>query len=225
MPAPSSPLPIVVLISGRGSNLQAIIDCTASRALDVEIRAVVSNRPDAAGLALARAAGIPVEIIDHTRYASREEFERELRACIDRYRPGLLVLAGFMRLLTPAFVDGFRGRILNIHPSLLPQLPGLDTHRRAINSGLREHGASVHFVTAEMDGGPVIVQAHVPVRSGDTAERLAERVLREEHRLFPLAIQWFAERRIYLDERGQILFDGEPLLTPRDLARENALTC
>jgi len=225
MPAPQSPLPIVVLISGRGSNLQSIIDCASAGVLAVDIRAVISNRPAAAGLELARRAGIPTEVVDHTRHAERAAFDHALQACIDRYRPGLLVLAGFMRLLTPAFVTHYRGRMLNIHPSLLPALPGLDTHRRAIASGQREHGASVHFVTADMDGGPVIVQARVKVLPGDTPGQLAERVLAREHRLFPLAIQWFAEQRIFLDDNGQIVFDGLPLASPFDLDSEVVLPC
>jgi len=225
MTVPKPPLPIVVLISGRGSNLQSIIDCAAGGALAVNIRAVISNRPDAAGLRLAHAAGIPTEVIDHTGYPDRSGFDHALQIAIDHYRPGLLVLAGFMRLLTPAFVAHYRGRILNIHPSLLPDLPGLDTHRRAIAQGRHEHGASVHFVTADMDGGPVLLQARVPVRPGDSPEQLADRVLAQEHRLFPLAIQWFAERRIFMDDSGQIMFDGQRLAAPRDLARETALPC
>jgi phosphoribosylglycinamide formyltransferase-1 len=218
-------LPIVILISGRGSNLQAIIDCAASGALAVEIRAVISNRPDAEGLEIASAAGITTEIIDHSQYADRQSFDRALQACIDHYQPGLVVLAGFMRLLTEGFVAHYHGRMLNIHPSLLPELPGLNTHRRAIEAGCSEHGASVHFVTADMDGGPVLLQARVPVKPDDNPGSLAMRVLAQEHRLYPLAIQWFAEQRIFLDEDGRIIFDGQPLSHPRDLAMEHALPC
>jgi phosphoribosylglycinamide formyltransferase-1 len=218
-------LPIVILISGRGSNLQAIVDCAASGALTVQIRAVISNRPDAAGLKIASAAGITTEIVDHSQYADRQSFDQALQARIDQYRPGLVVLAGFMRLLSDGFVAHYHGRMLNIHPSLLPELPGLHTHRRAVEAGYSEHGASVHFVTAEMDGGPVLLQARVPVRPDDEPGSLAARVLAQEHRLYPLAIQWFAEQRIFLDEHGRIVFDGQPLLYPRDLATEQALPC
>ncbi|MEZ5541645.1 MAG: phosphoribosylglycinamide formyltransferase [Pseudomonadota bacterium] len=218
-------LPIVILISGRGSNLQAIIDCAASGVLGVDIRAVISNRPAAAGLQLARLAGIPAEVVDHAAYPDRATFEQALQARIDVYQPDLVVLAGFMRLLSAGFVTHYRGRMLNIHPSLLPALPGLDTHRRALASGLTEHGASVHFVTAEMDGGPVILQARVPVATHDTPASLAARVLAQEHRLYPLALQWFAAGRIFLAEDGHIVFDGKHLTEPRQLARENPLPC
>ena len=218
-------LPIVILISGRGSNLESIIECTASGALDVDIRAVISNRPGAPGLRIAQAAGIPAAVVDHTACDDRTAFERELQTRIDACRPGLVGLAGFMRLLTSGFVAHYHGRMLNIHPSLLPALPGLDTHRRALAAGLAEHGASVHFVTAEMDGGPVLLQARVPVLDGDTIDTLAGRVLEREHRMYPLAIQWFASGRIFLDENGHIRFDGNRLTQPKDLARENPLPC
>jgi phosphoribosylglycinamide formyltransferase-1 len=217
-----SPLPVVILISGRGSNLQAIIDKTSSGELPVEIRAVISNRPDATGLRLAGQAGLETRVIDHTDYADRETFDRALQACIDSYRPGLVVLAGFMRILTPGFVHHYQGRMLNIHPSLLPEFPGRNTHQRAIDAGKREHGASVHFVTEDIDGGPVLLQARIPVRESDNAASLAERVLREEHRLFPLAIRWFAQGRIFLDENGRIRMDekllDQPVLLPADEA-------
>jgi phosphoribosylglycinamide formyltransferase-1 len=218
-------LPIVILISGRGSNLQSIIDCADSGVLSVNIRAVLSNRPDAEGLRLARAAGIPTGVIDHSSYPDRADFDRALQGEIDRHQPGLVVLAGFMRLLTAGFVAHYHGRMLNIHPSLLPQLPGLYTHRRAIEAGYREHGASVHFVSAAMDGGPVLAQARVAIEPDDTPDALAARVLQQEHRLYPLAIQWFAEHRIFLDDHGQIMFDGKPLTRPRDLATEQTLPC
>lgn len=214
---PATRLPVVVLISGRGSNLQSIIDAAASGELPVEIRAVISNRPAAAGLDRAERAGIPVAVVDHTAFGNREEFDRALAACIDRYQPGLVVLAGFMRLLTAEFVNHYRGRMLNIHPSLLPAFPGLDTHRRVLEAGSREHGASIHFVTEEMDGGPVVLQARVPVYADDTVESLAQRVLQQEHRIFPLAIRWFAEGRLRLGSDGQVLFDGRPLPGPRVL--------
>jgi phosphoribosylglycinamide formyltransferase-1 len=226
MNAMESPrLPIVILISGRGSNLQSIIDCARSGALAVDIRAVISNRPDAEGLQIASNAGIYTTVIDHTTFADRDTFDQALQEEIDHHHPGLLVLAGFMRLLSAGFVAHYHGHLLNIHPSLLPELPGLDTHRRAIEAGHCEHGASVHFVSADMDGGPVVAQARVAILPDDTPERLATRVLQQEHRLYPLAIQWFAEHRIYLDDRGQIIFEGKPLTCPRDLAREQPLPC
>jgi len=218
-------LPIVILISGRGSNLQAIIDKVGSGELPADIRAVISNRPDAGGLAHARQAHIETRVIDHTGYADREAFDRALQDCIDSYRPGLVVLAGFMRILTPGFVNHYRGRMLNIHPSLLPDFPGLNTHQRVIDAGRREHGASVHFVTGDVDGGPVALQARIAVREDDTAASLAARVLEQEHRLYPQAIRWFAEGRIFLDENGQILLDGKPLGQPETLTADTATPC
>lgn len=203
--------PVVVLISGRGSNLQAIIDDSRDAGCPYAMRAVVSNRPDAAGLDRARRAGIDALVVDHTLYASREQFDAALIDAIDRFRPGLVVLAGFMRILTPRFVSHYDARLINIHPSLLPEFPGLDTHQRAIASGAREHGASVHFVTADLDGGPIIVQARVPVLAGDDGDTLAARVLEQEHRILPQAIRWFAERRLSIDGK-RVLLDGEPAL-------------
>lgn len=202
-------LPVIVLISGRGSNLQAIIDDAAQADCPFELRAVVSNRPDAAGLERALQANIATRIVDHKCHASRESFDAALIQSIDSWRPGLVVLAGFMRLLTPDFVDHYDGRLINIHPSLLPAFPGLDTHQRAIASGAAEHGASVHFVTAALDGGPVIAQARVPVLARDDADTLAARVLTQEHRILPLAIRWFAEGRLEL-EGERVMLDGEP---------------
>ena len=213
-------LPIVVLISGRGSNLQSIIDAVTAGRLPVEIRAVISNRPDAQGLARARSAGIPTEVVDHRAYPDRESYDRALVEVIDRYRPALVVLAGFMRILTPEFVQHYRGRLLNIHPSLLPKFKGLDTHRRALEAGEREHGASVHLVTEELDGGPVLMQARVPVLPDDDPERLAERVLRQEHRLYPEVLRLFAEGRLAADASGRPLFEGRLLRQP--LALETA---
>lgn len=210
-------LPIVVLISGRGSNLQSIIDAVTAGRLPVEIRAVISNRPDAQGLARARSAGIPTEVVDHRAYPDRESYDRALVEVIDRYRPALVVLAGFMRILTPEFVQHYRGRLLNIHPSLLPKFKGLDTHRRALEAGEREHGASVHLVTEELDGGPVLMQARVPVLPDDDPERLAERVLRQEHRLYPEVLRLFAEGRLAADASGRPLFEGHPLRQPLTL--------
>jgi phosphoribosylglycinamide formyltransferase-1 len=202
-------LPVVILISGRGSNLQSIIDA-ARRNLPIELRAVISNRDSAAGLQRARHAGIPTAVLGHRGFSNRQAFDAALTAVIDSYGAELVVLAGFMRILTPDLVAHFRGRMLNIHPSLLPAFPGLHTHARALAAGLREHGASVHFVTEQVDGGPVIVQARVPVLAGDDAQTLAARVLEQEHRIFPLAIRWFAEGRLRLEGEHAVL-DGRPL--------------
>ena len=204
---------LVVLISGRGSNLQAILDQAVSGELPVEVATVVSNRPGVHGLERARQAGVPALELDHKNFADRPEFEAALIETIDRRQPDLVVLAGFMRVLTAGFTEHYRGRLLNIHPSLLPKFRGLHTHKRAIAAGETEHGASIHFVTAELDGGPVIVQARVPVLPGDDSDALAARVLEQEHRLYPLAIRWFAEQRLRL-EGEQVWFDGQPLVEP-----------
>jgi phosphoribosylglycinamide formyltransferase-1 len=220
-----TPLPIVVLISGRGSNLDAILDAIDAGELPVEVRAVISNRPDARGLQRPALQGIRTIVIDHACHRDREAFDQALQATIDSFEPELLVLAGFMRILTPGFVEHYRGRMLNVHPSLLPDFPGLHTHRRALEAGRKEHGASIHFVTEETDGGPVVLQARVPVHADDTADSLAARVLEQEHRIFPLAIRWFAERRLSLDAAGRVLFDGEPLQRPKLLAADSETPC
>lgn len=204
-------LRVVVLISGRGSNLQAIIDDARDPGCPFELCAVISNRPRAAGLERAKQAHISARVVDHKSHASREQFDAALRESIDAFHPGLVVLAGFMRVLTPDFVDHYYGRLINIHPSLLPQFPGLDTHQRAIASGAREHGASVHFVGAALDGGPLIVQARVPLLASDDAATLAARVLEQEHRILPRAIRWFAEGRLATDD-GRVLLDGKAAL-------------
>lgn len=188
-------LPIVVLVSGSGSNLQAIIDA-ANDDLPVEIRAVISNRADAYGLERAKQAGIKTVVIDHTRYDGRAAFDAELQRIIDQYQPELVVLAGFMRILTDEFVNHYAGRMINIHPSLLPRYKGTNTHARAIEAGDTEAGCSVHLVTAELDSGPVLLQARVPILEGDTAESLAARVLEQEHRIYPEAIRQFALKHI-----------------------------
>jgi phosphoribosylglycinamide formyltransferase 1 len=206
-------LRVVALISGSGSNLQALIDQEAA-GLPFEIVAVISNRPDAFGLERARRSGIPAEVLDHRDYAGREPYEADLRVLIDRYTPGLVVLAGFMRILTPRFVEHYKGRMLNIHPSLLPKFRGLHTHQRALDAEEREHGASVHFVTAELDGGPVIIQAGVPIHPGDDAATLATRVLKQEHVIYPQAVRWFAEGRLRLGDDGLPWFDQAPLTAP-----------
>lgn len=207
------PVPMVVLISGGGTNLQAIIDATARGGIAGYVAAVISNRPGAYGLERARAAGIPAEALDHREYADRESFDRALAQRIDAYRPGVVVLAGFMRILSEDFVRRYQGRMLNIHPSLLPAYRGLHTHARALADGVAEHGASVHFVTPELDGGPVILQARVPVREGDTPETLAARVLEREHVIYPLALQWYCAGRLRL-EGDNVVFDGRRLSEP-----------
>ncbi len=180
---------LVILISGRGSNMQSIIRAIETDELDAEIVAVISNRPDAAGLQTAAAAGIETQLINHRDFDSREAFDSELARAIDTYQPDFVILAGFMRILTAEFVRHFAGKLINIHPSLLPKFKGLHTHQRAIEAGEKEHGASVHFVTAELDDGPVVLQAKVPVLADDTPESLAARVLVEEHKLYPDAIK------------------------------------
>jgi phosphoribosylglycinamide formyltransferase-1 len=204
----SGNLPVVILISGAGTNLQAILDAVAGGALPVDIRAVISNLPDAPGLERARDAGVTTEVVDHKQYADRHGFDQALQAHIDRYRPGLVVLAGFMRILTPEFVRHYRGRLLNIHPSLLPHFRGLNTHARVLDAGAATHGASVHFVTDELDGGPVILQAELPVLPEDTPQTLAARVLEQEHRIYPLVIGWFAQGRLRLSDDGVMLDDA-----------------
>lgn len=205
-------LPIVVLVSGSGSNLQAIID-GAAQDLPVEIRAVISNRSDALGLERARQADIPARVLDHTDYPDRESYDQALMALIDAYSPALVVLAGFMRILTPGFVNHYKERLLNIHPSLLPKYRGLHTHQRALEAGDSLHGASVHLVTEELDGGPVILQVRVPVEPDDDESTLAARVLTQEHLIYPLAIRWIAEGRLRVND-GTLELDGQALQGP-----------
>jgi len=206
-------LPIVVLISGRGSNLRAIAERAAAGRLPVEIRAVVSDRLEASGLAWAAAQGLPTAALKPADYPDRAAFDRALGDLVESFAPRLLVLAGFMRILGPQFVDRFAGRMLNIHPSLLPRHRGLHTHRRVLEAGEREHGASVHFVTRELDGGPVVVQATVPVEPDDDEAALAERVLEQEHRLYPLCVGWFATGRLQFRD-GAAWLDGRRLQAP-----------
>lgn len=191
---------IVILISGRGSNMEAIV---RARIPGVRIAAVISNRPGAAGLAFAREHGIATAVIDHTAHADRASFDAALAECIDAHAPDLVVLAGFMRVLTDGFVRRYQGRLLNIHPSLLPAFPGLHTHRRALEAGVKLHGATVHFVTAELDDGPIVVQAAVPVCADDDEATLAARVLAQEHVIYPQVVRWFAEDRLAFDARGR----------------------
>ncbi len=197
---------VVVLISGSGSNLQALID---SQAEDnpARIRAVISNRADAFGLTRAQDADIPTAVLDHKAFDGRESFDAALMAVIDEHAPDLVILAGFMRILTPGFVRHYQGRLLNIHPSLLPKYKGLDTHHRALEAGDSEHGCSVHFVTEELDGGPVAIQAALAVEPGENIEQLTQRVHSAEHQIYPLAMRWFAEGRLRLAEQGAMLDD------------------
>lgn len=196
---------LVILISGSGSNLQTFIDQCASGELDAVIACVISNKAFAFGLERAQMAGIPTRVIDHRHYPERAAFDDVLAEVINSYQPDLVILAGFMRILTPAFVQQFLGRMINIHPSLLPKFTGLHTHKRAIDAGESHGGATVHFVTAELDGGPAIIQARVAINNKDTEESLACRVLQKEHEIFPLAVKWFIENRIQLKDDGAYL--------------------
>ncbi len=211
-----SRLPIVVLISGGGTNLQAIIDAVG-KDLPVDIKAVISNKTDAYGLERARNAGIPTAVLEHQQFADRESFDTALMKLIDSYHPQLVLLAGFMRILTPEFVSHYHGRMLNIHPSLLPDFQGLHTHQRALEAEVEKHGASIHFVTEELDGGPIIIQASVPVLPDDDAEKLASRVLEKEHIIYPLAVRWLAEGRLSLNADDQVVLDGNVLTNPVQL--------
>ncbi len=212
MNAPARKTRLVVLVSGSGTNLQALIDAAADDA-PFEIGGVISNRPGVRGLERAASAAIPTRVVDHTAFADRASFDAELADVIDGFTPDLIVLAGFMRILTQGFVDRFAGHMLNIHPSLLPAFQGLHTHRRALEAGMREHGASVHFVTAELDGGPVIAQARVAVEPNDSESSLARRVLQREHALLPKVVTWFALGRLALRD-GEIWFDDARLEAP-----------
>jgi phosphoribosylglycinamide formyltransferase-1 len=201
-----------VLLSGRGSNFRAIAEAN----LPVEIVAVISNRPQAVGLAYARTHGLTAVALDHTAHPDRESFDALLADEIDRHQPDLVVLAGYMRILSPAFIARYEGRLLNIHPSLLPMFPGLKTHERALAEGVKIHGCTVHFVTTQLDHGPIVIQAAVPVRSDDTADTLAARVLTQEHRIYPQAIRWFAEGRL-VNLHGRVNLKD-------DLASQSVLT-
>ncbi|WNF48404.1 phosphoribosylglycinamide formyltransferase [Pseudomonas sp. SG20056] len=196
---------VVVLISGSGSNLQALIDSIAHDGNPARIAAVISNRADAYGLERAKQAGIATAVLDHKQFDGREAFDAALVGAIDAFNPQLVVLAGFMRILTPGFVRHYAGRLLNIHPSLLPKYKGLHTHQRALDAGDSEHGCSVHFVSEELDGGPLVVQAVVPVQSDDSPTSLAQRVHEQEHVIYPLAVRWFAEGRLQLAAQGAML--------------------
>ena len=207
---------LAVLISGSGTNLQAIMAAIDSGRLNAEIAVVLSNRADAGGLSRARHAGIATEVLDHRQYDSREAFDQAMITALDHYQPGTVVLAGFMRILSPLFVRHYAGQLINIHPSLLPKYRGLHTHARALEAGDSQHGCSIHFVTEELDGGPVIAQAEVAIVSDDTPESLAEKVQAKEHILYPIVVRWFCEGRIQLGS-DYVLFDGEPLNAPMRL--------
>ncbi|WP_431225715.1 phosphoribosylglycinamide formyltransferase [Serratia sp. L9] len=201
---------IVVLVSGQGSNLQALIDACQQGRIAANIVAVFSNKAQAYGLQRAQEAGIAAHALDAKDFTDREAFDAELAQAIDQYQPDLVVLAGYMRILSNPFVQHFAGRMLNIHPSLLPKYPGLHTHRQAIDNGDSEHGTSVHFVTEQLDGGPVILQAKVPIFPGDEEDEVIERVQSQEHTLYPLVVSWFIEGRLVMRDNAAWL-DGEPL--------------
>ena len=190
---------IVILISGRGSNMEAIVQACAAEGWPARVAAVISNRPDAAGLAFARERGIAAVAVDHKRFEARESFDAELASVIERFAPDVLVLAGFMRILGDGFVQRFAGKMINVHPSLLPAFPGLHTHRRAIESGCKLAGATVHFVTPALDHGPIIAQAAVPVLPGDTEASLSARVLAREHVMYPRAVRWLVQDQLRVD--------------------------
>ncbi|WP_438863735.1 phosphoribosylglycinamide formyltransferase [Neptunicella sp.] len=198
---------IVVLISGNGSNLQAIIDQCQAKNIAGNVTAVISNKPDVYGLQRAADAGIPAHVLNNRDYAERADYDSALMQCIDQYQPDLVVLAGFMRILTADFVQHYHGKMLNIHPSLLPKYKGLHTHQRAIDAGDSEHGASVHFVTPDLDGGPIIIQSRVPIFADDQAEDLAERVQQQERSIYPLVVNWFCAGRLVMQNEN-VLMDG-----------------
>jgi phosphoribosylglycinamide formyltransferase-1 len=206
---------VVILISGHGSNMQALLEAN----LPCRIAAVISNRADAQGLEIARTHGIETEVLSHKDYADRAAFDTALAGIIDRYTPDLIVLAGFMRILTAGFVERYKGKLINIHPSLLPAYPGIGTHERALQDGVKIHGCTVHFVTPDLDHGPIIIQAAVPVQSDDTPQSLAARVLNEEHRIYPQAVRWVCSNQVWLNETGRVACDlpqqpGAALISP-----------
>ena len=201
---------IVILLSGRGSNMQAIVERCAAEGWPAQVVGVVSNKADAAGLAWAAERGIATAVVDHTAFTTREAFDAELARVIDQWSPDLLVLAGFMRILGAAFVRHYEGRMLNVHPSLLPAFTGLHTHRRAIEAGCKLAGLTVHFVTPELDHGPIVAQAAVPVLPGDDEDTLSARVLAREHVVYPLAVRWFVEGKLKLADGVVTHLDGTP---------------
>ena len=209
---------IVVLLSGRGSNFQSLLNASLTGELSGSIDLVISNRPQAGGLAIANNANIDTALIDHQAYATRDAFDADLAGVIDSVSPDLIVLAGFMRILTQGFVSQFAGRLLNIHPSLLPLYPGLNTHQRALDNGDTHAGATVHYVSGELDGGPSVIQAKVPIESGDTKDRLAARILRVEHHIYPQAVNWHLSGRLAL-QNGVLYKDSVPLPATGELWR------
>ncbi len=211
MTTQAAKLQVVVLLSGSGSNLQAIIDNLGN--IPIEICTVISNKADAYGLERAESAGITTRVLDHKTFPDRDSYDQALLELVDSFNPGLVVLAGFMRILTPTFVNHFHGRMLNVHPSLLPKFRGLHTHQRALDEHETTHGVSIHFVTEELDGGPLVAQAEVPVEADDDADKLGSRVLKREHRLYPMAIKWFAEGRLKLSGE-RLTLDGNRLDSP-----------
>lgn len=213
----SDKLRIVVLISGSGTNLQALIDARDKGELPAELTAVISNRPEAVGLQRAAQAGIETDVLDHKQFPDRISFDRQLMQVIDKHQPGLVVLAGYMRILSDEFVRHYTGRMLNIHPSLLPKYKGLNTHQRALESGDRIHGCSIHFVTETLDGGPVIIQAGVTIDADDDAASLARKVQQQEHIIYPMVVRWFAEGRLSL-QNDQPVFDQQVLESPIQLS-------
>ena len=211
---------IVILISGRGSNMEAVVRAAKNEGWPARIAAVISNRPDAKGLAFAQAQGIPTATVPSKAFPTRAEFDAALQAEIDRFAPDLVVLAGFMRILTAPFVEHYAGRMLNIHPSLLPDFPGLDTHGQCLAAGKKEHGATVHFVTAELDHGPVVAQARIDVLPGDTEELLAARLLLEEHKLYPYAVRLFVEDRLRIEGAAVRVLDAQPADTADTISHQ-----
>jgi phosphoribosylglycinamide formyltransferase-1 len=208
---------IVILISGRGSNMEAIVKAAQNEAWPAKIAAVISNRPEAGCLDFAKSHGIETAVLDHRAYKDRASFDAKLVELIDSYKPDLVVLAGFMRILTGDFVRHYEGRLLNIHPSLLPLFPGLHTHEQALEAGVSEHGATVHFVTEALDHGPMVIQASVPVLPGDTPDTLAKRVLKQEHVIYPRAVRWFIDNRLCISENRVLVSPPEAqLLTSTD---------
>jgi phosphoribosylglycinamide formyltransferase-1 len=211
---------IVILISGRGTNMETVVRACAREGWQAQVAAVISNRPDAAGLAFAAANGITATVVDHRDFTTREAFDQALARSIDGFEPDLVMLAGFMRVLTDAFVERYAGRMINVHPSLLPCFPGLKTHQQALDAGVRVHGASVHFVTPTLDHGPIVAQAAVPVMAGDDAAALASRVLAVEHIIYPRAVRWFVEGRLAIDGERVVLTPPEPQWLFADIAGE-----
>jgi phosphoribosylglycinamide formyltransferase-1 len=211
---------IVILISGRGTNMETVVRACARDGWQAVVAAVISNRPDAAGLAFAAENGIPATVVDHRDFTTRDAFDQALARTIDGFEPDLVMLAGFMRVLTDAFVERYAGRMINVHPSLLPCFPGLKTHQQALDAGVRVHGASVHFVTPTLDHGPIVAQAAVPVMAGDDAAALASRVLAVEHIIYPRAVRWFVEGRLAIDGERVVLTPPEPQWLFADIAGE-----